>query len=183
MIITAEEVQDILNVSGQETRINTLIPLAESYAFDYTKNYFHTAFAITVIGSFQTDKLTIDYGYDFDEVDYYNDYANLQAGLFVHFLNSKFNDGIYKITEINGNILTLNSSDLVTELDSKFVLYACKISEGFKISLANYIGALLNNDNSSNKQSERIGDYSYTKKSNKELLREFFQPYLILQVS
>jgi len=183
MIITASEVQSILNISGQEDRLNTLIPLAESYAFDYTHNYFHTAFAITVIGSFQGDKLTIDYGYDFDDVDYYDSYSNLQAGLFIHIQHSKFNDDIFKINEISGNILTLNSNSLVTELNSKFVLYVSKITEGYKISLANYIGALLNNESTSNKQSERIGDYSYTKKSNQELLKEFFTPYLTVKVT
>ncbi len=183
MIITDAEVQTILNISGQEERLETLIPLAESYAFDYTKNYFHTAFAITVIGSFQSDKITIDYGYDFDNVNYYDSYSNLQAGLFIHIQNSKFNDGIYKINEIAGNILTLNSSALVTELNSKFVLYVSKITEGYKISLANYIGALLNNDSTSDKQSESIGDYSYSKKSGRDLLMEFFRPYLIVKVT
>jgi hypothetical protein len=182
MIITASEVQSILNISGQEERLETLIPLAESYAFDYTHNYFHTAFAITVIGDFQNNKLTIEYGYDFDDTEYYDNYSNLQAGLFIHILNSKFNDAIYKINGVEGNILTLNSS-LTIELKSKFVLRACKITEGFKISLANYIGALLNNNSTSDKGSERIGDYSYTKKSARDLLKEFFQPYLILKVT
>lgn len=183
MIITASEVENILNISGQEERLETLIPLAESYAFDYTHNYFHTAFAITVIGDFQDNKLTIEYGYDFDETEYYDNYSNLQAGLFIHIQNSKFNDGIYKINEIDGNILTVNSSSLVTELNSKFVLYVSKMTEGYKISLANYIGALLNNDSISDKQSERIGDYSYSKKSAKDLLSEFFQPYLITRIT
>lgn len=183
MIITDSEVQSILNISGQEERLATLIPLAESYAFDYTHNYFHTAFAITVIGSFQTDKLTIDYGYDFDDVGYYDSYSNLQAGLFIHITNSKFNDSIYKINEINGNVLTLNSSLLIKELDSKFVLRISKITEGYKISLANYIGALLNNNGTSDKQSESIGDYSYSKKSSRDLLKEFFQPYLTVSIT
>jgi len=167
MIITATEVQDILNISGQEDQINKLIPFAEDYAFSYTHNYFHT-FNTNGIVYFYNDKIEI--------VSVTKDIINIiKPDVFLHVGNTFLNNGLYKVVSISGNVITIDRQ-LQNEQNSRVNLYICIIPEGYKIALANIIGSLLDGSQAAI-TSEKIGDYSYTVASADERISQYFNQY------
>lgn len=177
MIITVEEVNSILQISGKDGAIQSIIPFAESHALDYCKNYFHIP-----------DQCISGYGISFEaatkkisnsQQNFISELAvSFQPGLHIHVQNSILNDGIFLIASVNQNELIVSSDDtLFDEDDGTFIaLNLAKIPKGFKISLAKYIGYLLKGS-SSDLQSESIGDYSYTLKPSDEILSQYFIGY------
>lgn len=165
MIITATEVQNILDITGQEEKIEQLIPFAESYAFGFTKNYFHQTSFFTH-AYFHNDKLEID------ELGF-----SLQNNFYLHIQNSILNNGLFQIKSIAGTVLTLDRS-VYFELNNKVKISICQFPEGYKISLAKFIGSLLSGSGTTTeKTSEKIGDYSYTLASASDVVSDYFSPY------
>lgn len=184
-IITVAEINSILGISGKDDQLQTLIPLAESKAISYTQNPFHIP-----------DQYVEEYGISFSAstkkiintagnfiIESYGNIIRFQAGLYCHVEHSILNDGFYKIASAAAGELTVSSNDeLFDEAAGALIrISLVKFSKGFKLDLAKYIGHLLNAPNA-DKQAESIGDYSYSNKSEKEILSEFFRGYIKIGV-
>ncbi len=185
MIITVAEVNSLLQISGKDEAIEALIPSAEGQAIDYTKNPFHIpgqyveGYQISFVAS---TKKIINLQGDFITNDYYNP-VRFQAGLLIHVQNSVLNDGFFTISAAAAGELTLSADDTLfdEEAGSLIRIDLVKVNIGFKLALAKFIGFLLEGDKQ-NMQSESIGDYSYTRKADEQVMSSFFNGYRKIKV-
>jgi len=185
MIITVAEINSLLQISGKDEAIEALIPSAEGQAIDYTNNPFHIPGQYVEgyqISFSSTDKKIINLQGDFVTDDYYNP-IRFQAGLLIHVQNSILNDGFFTISAAAADELTLSSDDILfdEEAGSMIRIDLVKVKPGFKLALARFIGLLLEGDKQ-NMQSESIGDYSYTRKTDEQVLGNFFSGYRKIKV-
>lgn len=182
MIITKEKVKAITGINGStyDSQIDAIIPGATSAALAYTKNPFHIPgqfvkeYSISFVAS---SKKIINSAGNFITESYGN-VIRFQPGLFCHVKNSILNDGFYKIAAASAGELTLSNDDVIfDESDGTLItIYLVKIDEGFILNLAKYIYHLLFMKNPG-LQSESIGDYSYSKSSESEMLDSLFKGY------
>lgn len=176
MIITVDEVNQILNLSGRDDQIGAIIPPAEGFAIDYCKNFFHiknqcvSGYDISFSSS---DKKIIN-----PSGSFINDQNKFVAGLHIHVKNSIYNDGFFSISSVSSEELIAGDNDNIIDEDSGALIniYLVKIPEGFKLSLINYVGYLLRGL-SKDLQSESIGDYSYSLKPEENILSNYFKAY------
>jgi len=177
MIITVDEVNSILQISGKDDAISDIIPFAESHGMDYCKNYFHVedqTIEGTGISFSAVDKKITNENQNFLSEDSYY----YQAGLYIHVQNSVLNDGIFLIKSVSGNELVVDDNETLSDEDvgALITLDLAKIPKGFKMALAKYVGFLLRGM-SSDLQSESIGDYSYQLKPSENILSQYFSGY------
>ena len=184
MLITVDEVNEILQTSGKDDAIQSIIPLAVENAMAYTKNYFHIPgqYVEGYVISFDASlKKITNENADFI---FEGEFANrFQPGLMIHVQNSIFNDGLYTIASVTASELIVSAEDTLYDeaYGSLIRIDLVKVPKGFKLALARFIGSLLEGVKQ-NLQSESIGDYSYSRKADTEMLSGFFSGYRKIKV-
>ena len=87
------------------------------------------------------------------------DASDFIKGQYVHIRKSLLNDGVYKISEINGNVLTIDG-ELSDETNDDMIVYGLAIPPGV-LSIVTEIETM-SAANPNGLVQERLGDYSVT---------------------
>lgn len=178
-LIKADEVLTKLGLDDKyREQVDALIPGAIDQAFATTKNYFkvygQSVWANDITFS-ADDKTIVSTSTLFINNAY--PYLRFTAGLTLRVEHSAANDGIFNLAKVENKALHVGSTDILYDEPPGLLvmLSLCKIPQSFKDAIVQYIKYLLEKKGSV--QSERIGNYSATFKSDKDAIKDIFRPF------
>ncbi len=140
MIITVDEVQDILRITDTDLyqSIRTQIPSVQDFILRYLKNHFlslDTWFVSSGVSFTKTTKTIAD-----SESSFVTSYFD--NGMDIEVRNSKNNDGVFEIkTVAAGSAVLIDDMELVDEdADSAVQITRVKFPKALKVPMAKMIG-------------------------------------------
>lgn len=180
MILTTNEALTLLQLDNNYYNVvEALIPSVQNFIIDYTKNHFeHLDIylnASTISFSNESPALILDSASGFID-------AEFSEELHVRVRNSKLNDNIYQIDNVESGIITLIEGDKVLdEVEGNFILITAVVfPQALKLAAAKLIGYDLQKANMNGISSRSLGDYSESYVSNgdyPQALLKLLAPY------
>lgn len=162
-IITLAQAKEELQITGitYDTRITNLIPMIQSFVVNKCHNYFEidpnkNYFLVSTV-SFDNAANTIS-----DSAEGFVD-AGFLAGMDIRIAGSLYNNKIVTLLTAVAAILTLSSSDTLTDEDAGLAVNFTWVQfpDGLIPLVAKLIGIELDVDTNERAQAERVGNTSF----------------------
>ena len=101
MIITLSEIKSLINIADNsyDTLIEILIPTIENYIVNYTGNFKNITKSETTSALISDSLIILPIGYQ----------TNLKEGQMIYLQGTALNDGVYTITDITENVITVDA--------------------------------------------------------------------------